>query len=193
MPYKFNAGRGHKFSKPKYRVGNWSEYNEALRLRGDLQVWFDEDLLSEWRAPASGKQGDPAAVADLLSGLDSEISRLIADGAYDGKPVHDMARDHCGPDVEIVIPPPVNAISGSYPVRDAHVETIRMKGRMGWQNETGYNQRSRIEAQIGRYKKVIGAALRARRMETQTIEAAIAIKALNRMTRLGRAELRRVA
>ena len=27
----------------KYHVRNWAEYNEGLRRRGDLTVWFDEE------------------------------------------------------------------------------------------------------------------------------------------------------
>ena len=29
----------------KYHVRNWAEYNEGLRRRGDLTVWFDEEAL----------------------------------------------------------------------------------------------------------------------------------------------------
>ena len=65
--------------------------------------------------------------------------------------------------------------------------------RMAWQRATGYGQRSRGEAQIGRYKQVIGPELRSRNMETRTTEARIAVNALNRMTRLGRAAHERVA
>jgi len=97
-----------------------------------------------------------------------------------------------GPEIEIIIPPPVTAVMGSYAVRDAHLAAIQTKGRTAWQKDTGYNTRSRVEAQIGRYKQVIGPALRSRKMETQTTETTIAIKALNRMTNLGRAAFERV-
>jgi hypothetical protein len=42
IPHKFNADRRDKFPKAKYAVINWPEYNDALRARGDLTVWFDE-------------------------------------------------------------------------------------------------------------------------------------------------------
>ena len=70
-----------------------------------------------------------------------------------------------------------------------HTET----GRMARQRAIDYGQRSRGDAQIGHYKQVIGPELRSRNMETQTIEARIAVNALNRMTRLGRAAYERVA
>ncbi|MEP2659205.1 MAG: IS5/IS1182 family transposase, partial [Sedimentitalea sp.] len=38
MPYKFNDARRDKIPKAKYRVTNWSAYNEGLRQRGDLTV-----------------------------------------------------------------------------------------------------------------------------------------------------------
>lgn len=51
MSHKFNAARRDKIPKKKYRVTNWSEYNEGLRQRGDLMVWIDEDALDLWSAP----------------------------------------------------------------------------------------------------------------------------------------------
>ena len=61
----------------------------------------------------------------------------------------------------MVIPPPKNAVtrpqsSRDPTVRDRHIAQIRSSGRMAWQVATGYNQRSRIETQIGRWKGVIG-------------------------------------
>ncbi len=47
MPFKHNARHRDKFEKAKYRVTNWSEYNESLRQRGDVTVWFSERYLSK--------------------------------------------------------------------------------------------------------------------------------------------------
>jgi len=38
---------------------------------------------------------------------------------------------------------------------------------MAWQKTSGYNQRSRIETLMGRWKVVIGPKLKARNFETQ--------------------------
>lgn len=55
-----------KQSKPKYRVGNWSDYNDALINRGDLTVWVDEDVLEAWRAGEhNGQRGAPYVYSDL--------------------------------------------------------------------------------------------------------------------------------
>ena len=38
----------------KYHVRNWAEYNEGLRRRGDLTVWFDEEAIENWKADKTG-------------------------------------------------------------------------------------------------------------------------------------------
>ena len=57
MPYKFNEGRRHKFPKARYRVTNWPEYDAALVRRGSLTVWFTEEAVAAWHAPATGERG----------------------------------------------------------------------------------------------------------------------------------------
>ena len=57
MPYKFNEGRRHKIPKARYRVTNWPEYDAALVRRGSLTVWFTEEAVAAWHAPATGERG----------------------------------------------------------------------------------------------------------------------------------------
>src|ERR1700733_15198814 len=57
MPYKFTDGRRHKFSKAKYQVTNWPEYDAALVRRGSLTVWFTQEAIAAWHAPAMGERG----------------------------------------------------------------------------------------------------------------------------------------
>src|ERR1700726_2410372 len=70
--------------------------------------------------------------------------------------------------------------------RDRHLQLIAERGRMGWQRVSGYNWRALVEADIGRYKRVIGDALRSRTKGRQMTEVAIAVASLNRMLELGR-------
>ncbi len=44
---------------------NWVDYNEALRQRGDVTVWFGEDAVSGWCAKHSGKRGGHQRYSDL--------------------------------------------------------------------------------------------------------------------------------
>jgi hypothetical protein len=66
-------------------------------------------------------------------------------------------------------------------------------GRMNWQKASGYNRRSKVEAAIGRYKRLIGDALRSRKDARRVCEVKIVVKALNRMLELGRGICVRVA
>jgi hypothetical protein len=46
--------------------------------------------------------------------------------------------------------------------RDRHLQIIADRGRMPWQKVSGYNWRALAEADISRYKRVIGDAMRSR-------------------------------
>jgi len=134
----------------------------------------------------------------LLGQIDSPVAKVIADGAYDGAPTRDFLTTRLGVIVEVIIPPPKTAVQSPQSalnpsVRDRHIAEIETKGRMAWQKSTGYNQRSRIETQMGRWKTVIGPKLKARTFDNQKTEAKIGIRVLNRMFGLGRPEFRRVA
>jgi hypothetical protein len=74
--------------------------------------------------------------------------------------------------------------------RDRHLRCIAEKGRMAWQKISGYNQRAKVEATIGRWKQVIGDGLRSRIDERRAIEVGgVAVHALNRMLEKGRPNL----
>ena len=60
-----------------------------------------------------------------------------------------------------------------------------------WHGGSGYNQRSRIETQMGRWKAVVGHKLKARSFESQKTEVKIGVRILNRMTELGRPKFER--
>jgi len=51
--------------KTKYRVKNWPAYDTALRDRGDITVWFDEESICAWNAPPSGRPGGQRRYSDL--------------------------------------------------------------------------------------------------------------------------------
>ena len=65
MPHKFNTGRRGKFPAAKFCVTNWPEYNEALRGRGDLTVWFEMSAAGKWRAPKRKTRGGQAKYSDF--------------------------------------------------------------------------------------------------------------------------------
>lgn len=46
----------------KYKTKNWSAYNEALKRRGSLSIWFDPEMI--WTPPPSGKRGRQSQFSD---------------------------------------------------------------------------------------------------------------------------------
>lgn len=46
----------------KYKTTNWSAYNEALKQRGSLLIWFDPGMV--WVPPPSGKRGRQCQFSD---------------------------------------------------------------------------------------------------------------------------------
>lgn len=183
MPHKFNAARGDWIAKQKYRMTNWPKYNEGLQRRGDLTT---DDV------------GDPTALPDLLDQVDGPVDLFLADGAYDGEPTSDLLAARFGSLIEVTIPPSKNAIlspnaAKDPTARDCHIAEISTRGRMAWQKATGYNQRSRGETLMGRWKAAIAPKLKARTFENQKTEAKIGVRVLNRITELGSPNFERIA
>ena len=72
----------YKHAKQKtYHVRNWAEYNEGLRRRGDLTVWFDEEAIANWKADKTGKPGGQRVYSDMAieTGL---VVRMVYKLAY---------------------------------------------------------------------------------------------------------------
>ena len=76
--------------------------------------------------------------------------------------------------------------------RDRHLQAIKEQGRMAWQKGSGYNWRALVEADVSRFKRVVGDGLRSRTDRRRSTEVAIAVSALNRMLDLGRPEYSRI-
>ncbi len=170
----------HK-TKPKRK--SWRKLHLGLDLvTGDIVC---SDLTTD-------DVGDPTALPELLDRIDGDVTRFIADGAYDGNPTSDLITDRFGTAVEIIIPPPKTAVLSpdaavNPTLRDQRIAAIATGGRMTWQARCGYNQRSRGETQMSRWKTVIGPKLKARGFSNQKTEAKIGTYILNKMTGLGRA------
>ncbi len=62
---KYPKRRQYKHAKSRYRVRNWPQYESALRRRGDVTIWFSEDAIEAWHAPANGRRGGQRKYADM--------------------------------------------------------------------------------------------------------------------------------
>jgi Transposase DDE domain len=87
MPYKFSESRRHKIPKARYRVTSWPEYDAALVRWGGIRVWFTDQAVVVWHAPATGtRSGQP---------IDSTIA--IATGLTLPLVFHQLLRQTEGP------------------------------------------------------------------------------------------------
>ena len=50
------------WSPTQYKTTNWSAYNDSLKRRGSLSVWFDSEMV--WGPPPSGKRGGQQSFSD---------------------------------------------------------------------------------------------------------------------------------
>ncbi len=97
------------------------------------------------------------------------------------------------PKASVIVPPRSSAVPSDTAktaptMRDRHLQIIAERGRMAWQKASGYHWRALVEADISRFKRVIGDGLRSRTDQRRATEVAIAVNALNRMLQLGRPE-----
>ena len=147
-------------------------------------------------ALTSSDVDDASQVGALLDQVDGPVASFTADGAYDQDNVYgQVAARH--PEASFIVPPRSSAVP-SYTaqtaptMRDRHLQSIAERGRMAWQKASGYNWRALVEADISRFKWVIGDGLRSRTDRRRATEVIIAVSALNRMLELGRPEYVRI-
>ena len=170
---------------------------KARRSWRNLHIGVDADtgqiLATELTGPESD---DGSQVGPLLDQIEGPVASFTADGAFDRDDVYaEVAARH--PAAAVIVPPRSSAVPSqtaeTAPTpRDRHLQAIAEHGRMGWQKVSGYNWRALIEADISRWKRVIGDGLRSRTAGRQAAEVALAAGALNRMLELGRPDYVRI-
>ena len=181
--------------------GEWlAEKHGTKRRRGwrKLHLATDADTGHVVASALTDKDADDGSrVGPLLDQVDGPVASFTADGAYDRDDVYaEVAARH--PAADVVVPPRSSAVPSdtaeTAPTqRDGHLRSITERGRMGWQKASGYNRRALVEADVSRWKRVIGDGLRFRTDGRQATEVAIAADVLNRMLEIGRPEYVRIA
>ncbi len=140
---------------------------------------------------------DDASQVGTLLDQAGPLASFTADGAYDQDGVYgEVARR--SPRPPVIVPPRCSAVPSdtaeTAPTqRDRHLQMISEHGRRRWQKASGYHWRALVEADISRFKRVIGNGLRSRTDRRRGTEIALAVSVLNRMLELGRPEYVRFA
>lgn len=67
MPNKPQDPYRHKFARAKYKISNSREYDQSLKNRGSLIIWFSGEAVAKWNNPLSvhKKRGGQAIYSDL--------------------------------------------------------------------------------------------------------------------------------
>ena len=77
---------------------------------------------------------DPSQVGPLLAQVEGKVTKVTADGAYDGAATYRTIAQY-GAEMEGIIPPRQGAVAGSemgpLKQRDRHVEMLQREGRIG--------------------------------------------------------------
>ena len=72
MPFKLNHDRRHHIPRQRHKVTNSAAYDEVLRQRGSLTVWFTEEAIASWKAEPRTTRGgqrwySPLAILTALT------------------------------------------------------------------------------------------------------------------------------
>ncbi|WP_084698598.1 IS5 family transposase [Muricoccus aerilatus] len=180
--------------------GEWLVEKHGSRTRRScrkLHIGVDADTGRIVASTLTTNDVDEASqVGPLLDQVADPTASFTVDGAYDQDGVYgEVAARH--PDAVVIVPPRSSAVPSATAEtaptqRDHHLRAIAERGRMGWQKVSGYNWRALVEADISRFKRVIGGTLRSRTSGRRATEVTIAVGVLNRMLELGRPEYVRV-
>jgi hypothetical protein len=181
--------------------GEWLEEKHGTKRRRawrKLHLATDADTGHIVASVLTDKDADDGSqVGPLLDRIDGPVASFTGDGAFDRKDVYaEVTARH--PGAAVIVPPrsgavPSDTAEAAPTQRDLHLRCIAERGRMGWQEASGYNFRALVESDIARWKRVIGDGLRSRTDGRRETEVAIATDALNRMLELGRPKYIRVA
>ena len=172
--------------------GEWLLEKHGTRPRRSwrkLHVGMDADTGRIVAATLTTSNVDDASQVGTLLDQAGPLASFTADGAYDQDGVYgEVARR--SPDTPVIVPPRSGAVpsdtAGTTPTqRDRHLQMISEHGRRRWQKASGYHWRALIEADISRFKCVIGNALCSHTDRRRGTEIALAISALNRTLELG--------
>jgi len=65
-------------TKARYKVKNWSAYDAALKLRGSITFWLDEDVIEQWHnQQKTGKKGASNYYSDTAIATMGTISTVF--------------------------------------------------------------------------------------------------------------------
>ena len=136
---------------------------------------------------------DASRVPSLFKQTKRPIASVRADSIYDTASVYAAAEGHREDRSPRVLIPPkkgaqIGPKSSTFSERNRNIRLRARFGKRKWHTQSGYSMRSKVETTLSRYKTILGAAMRSRRLANQRVEARIGCKIHNLMTALGMPE-----
>ncbi len=163
-------------------AGEWLIEKHGTRTRRSwrkLHIGVDADTGRIVAATLTSSDVDDASQVGALLDQAGPLASFTADGAYDQDGVYGEIASR-SPDAPVIVPPRSSAVpsdtANTTPTqRDRHLQVISEHGRRRWQKASGYHWRALVEADISRFKRVIGDALRSRTDRRRKTEIALAV------------------
>ncbi len=177
-----------------YGEGEWKTRQHGVSKRRTwrkLHLGVDEETGEILMAVVSTNDiSDGEVLPDILDGIDGEIDRVCADGAYDQRKCYDAIRER---KAKALIPPRKgakiwqhgNSIAQRHN-RDENPRQIRKVGRKAWKRQSNYHRRSLVETTMFRFKTIFAGNLSSRNFDNQAVELFIKCAALNRMIQIAK-------
>jgi hypothetical protein len=68
-------------TKAQYKVKNWNAYDAALKQRGSITFWVNEEVIEQWHnQQKTGKKGASNYYSDTAMSDDKPLTRLRHNG-----------------------------------------------------------------------------------------------------------------
>ena len=165
----------------KVKIHGKSKRRKWLKVHIAIDVKTGE-IVAELTTPSNVH--DAKALKALLDQVHGNVKEVLADGAYDGQDARDLIRKK---KALALVPPPSNAVChGNDPNRDGAIKIIKGLGgdkeaRSLWGKLVGYSKRALAETAFSRMKRMLGAQLFSRNVDSQRVENILRCALLNRM------------
>jgi hypothetical protein len=212
------SGRGHRLSLPAKAAPKSGEPMHLVVDSTGLKIFGEGEWLKQKHKTKRKRRSWPklhlgldlvssqivcsemtlAILPSLLDQIDGRVDLCLADGAYDGGPTCAALTERFGSAIKVAVPPPNNAVlspgaAQDPSIRDHHIADIAAHGRVAWQKASGYNQRSRSETLMGRWRLSFGLKLKAHVFKNPKTKAKIGVRIPNPVTELDRPNFERTA
>ena len=178
-------------------VGEWAAAKHGKKgKRGwkKLHLGADRSGVIVAQVLTDSNVDDASTGLDLIEQVDSRLTSITGDAAYDTGAIHDAALER---GARVVVPPTRTAVVSDRgqraQARDRTIRRVEKLGRREWKKRSGYHRQGTVENAFFRYKSIIGDRLRAHHPRAQRAEALLACNVLNRMFEVGRPRSKAIA